>query len=45
MRIFNKDGKQIGVQDDKTKQNFFFDKKGNENPPKDFVVKKPEAKK
>lgn len=38
MRIYNKDGKQIGVQDDKG-NNFFFDKKDNLNPPKDFVVK------
>jgi hypothetical protein len=45
MRLYNKDGKQIGVQDAKTKEICFFDKKDNLNPPKDFVIKKVEQKK
>jgi len=42
MRIYDKQGNQIGVQDAKGK-NFFFKKEDNKNPPKDFTLKKADA--
>lgn len=44
MRLYNKDGKQIGVQD-ANGNNYFFTKKDNENPPKDVKVKDPAKEK
>ena len=40
MRLFDKAGKQIGVQDGKGK-NFFFKKSDIANPPKDYDLRKP----
>jgi len=44
VRIWNKDGKQIGVQDGKGK-NYFFENEDNLNPPQKVYIGQPPKKK